>query len=147
MVGALIFYFLNFPLSESGHNLMKHELMQNFDETCYMSCSMLVTNNIDVSNFKGMLTHVWAEPPIKYFEYIFRYILIFIIGFLPLHFLSYYSNFKKKYYLIFSFSKPISLLFVLYIPVLLLFTFGADWGRWVNDNKRLREYSEFSGSI
>ncbi len=128
----LIFYFLTFPLSKHGHYLMTESLIQNFGESCYMGCDLLITNDIDFSNIKGMLSHIWVYPPLNTIEYVVRYILIFLIGFLPLHFLSYYSNFKKKYYLIFSFSKPISLLFVLYIPVLLLFTFGADWGRWIN---------------
>ena len=129
----LIFYFLNFPLSPNGHILMSESLMQNFGESCYMSCSMLVTNNIDVGNIDGMLHVVWgSKPSIKYIEYIFRYILIFLIGFFPLHLLSFYSNFKNKYYLIFNFNKPMSLLFVLYIPVLLIFIFGADWGRWIH---------------
>lgn len=128
----IVFYFLFFPLSSDGHHLMKESLMIKFDEECYMSCSMLVSSDINFSNFKVLLQNIWVESPLNHIIYIFRYSLIFFIGFFPLHLLSTYSKFNNSFYFIFTFNKLIYLLFFLYIPILLIFIFGGDWGRWIN---------------
>ena len=89
-----------------------------------MSASLLVTHTI---HFDTLFVHDNAH-----LEHYFRYILIFLIGFLPLHILISKNNFAKKNNFITKNFKLRTLFFILYSPVLLLFMFGYDWGRWIN---------------
>ena len=117
-------YIFVTPLSIEGHEIMCSFLKSEFNETCYMSADMLVSSTI---YFDTLWIHQNANT-----EHYIRYILIFLIGFLPLNILISNNNFlEKKNYLSKTFSLRI-LFFILYSPSLLLFMFGYDWGRWIN---------------
>ena len=55
-----------------------------------------------------------------------------MIGFAPLNILVSKSNFVEKDNFITKNFRPRSLFFILYIPTILLFIYGYDWGRWIN---------------
>ena len=120
---TFIYIFLT-PLSKSGHNIMCALLESNFGERCYTSASMLISSTI---YFDTLWVHQNAN-----FEHYFRYILIFLIGFLPLNFLISQNSFLKKDNFITKNFRLNILFFLLYSPTLLLFLFGYDWGRWIN---------------
>tara|TARA_B100001989_G_C24196182_1_gene296093 strand:- start:59 stop:532 length:474 start_codon:yes stop_codon:yes gene_type:complete len=58
--------------------------------------------------------------------------MIFLIGFFPLHLCINNKNFTNQENFISKNFKPIYLFFILYSPMLLLYAFGHDWGRWVH---------------
>jgi len=123
--GILTFiYIFATPLSQDGHQLMCNFLNSEFGEQCYTSASMLISSTI---YFDTLWVHTNAN-----FEHYLRYILIFLIGFLPLNILLSKSKFIKKDNFITKNFRLKILFFLLYSPSLLLFTFGYDWGRWVN---------------
>ena len=113
------------PLSIDGKDIMCKFLENNFSERCYMSADLLIKNTIYFSTIE--VVHSNAN-----FSHYLRYILIFLIGFLPLNVLILKNKFLfKKNFL----SKNFDLYFIffaLYSPAILLFIFGYDWGRWVN---------------
>ena len=117
-------YIFATPLNENGHQIMCNFLNNEFGERCYMSANYLITSTI---YFDTLFIHKTAH-----FEHYLRYILIFLIGFLPLNILISKSNFIKKNNFITKNFKVKTLFFLLYSPSLLLFTFGYDWGRWIN---------------
>ena len=127
----IIIFFLVSPLSIDGHKLMIDALMLNFNETCYMSCNLLISN--DITSFNHMLKYIWGGINFNFKIIIFfRYFLIFVIGFFPVFYLSYHSNFKKyNFFYIFNLKNILLLLLVLFIPIIPLFMFGGDWGRWI----------------
>jgi hypothetical protein len=89
-----------------------------------MSADMLISSTI---YFDTLWIHQNAN-----LEHYVRYLLIFLIGFLPLNILISNNDFlKKKNFLSKTFSLR-TLFFILYSPSLLLFMFGYDWGRWIN---------------
>ena len=120
---TFIYIFVT-PLSLDGHQLMCVYLVNEFDEQCYMSAAMLTSSTI---HFDTLWIHTNAN-----FEHYFRYILIFLIGFLPLNVLIIKNNFKNKNNFITKNFKLHTLFFLLYTPSLLLFMYGYDWGRWIN---------------
>ena len=121
---VVIYIILN-PISVENHGIMENYLKTNFNENCYMSCALL----------KSKFTiHQQFNPLSVYnFEVVIRYILIMIIGFGPLLFLSYYSTLKlKKIFFFDKFNNLFTPQLILLSPILLLFAMGYDWGRWVN---------------
>ena len=121
---TFIYIYLN-PISLTEHSIMTEYLKSNFNENCYMSCELLISNTIYFDTIE--VVHANTKP-IHYF----RYFMIFIVGFMPLHILLFQNNFiKKDNFLSINFSLR-KLFFLLYLPVLLLFLFGSDWGRWIN---------------
>ena len=121
----LIFAYIFFtPLSPEGHEVMCKYNVNEFGEKCYMSASMLITSTIHFDT-------LWIHDNASFIHY-FRYIVIFIIGFLPLNILIFKNNFKEKNNFITKNFKLSTLFFLLYSPSLLLFMFGYDWGRWIN---------------
>ena len=58
--------------------------------------------------------------------------MIFLVGFLPLHLSIGNNQFTNQENLITKNFKPIYLFLTIYIPILLLFAFGHDWGRWIH---------------
>ncbi|MDB9825808.1 hypothetical protein OAB97_01425 [Candidatus Pelagibacter sp.] len=121
----LIFAYIFFtPLSPEGHEVMCKYNVNEFGEKCYMSASMLITSTIHFDT-------LWIHDNASFIHY-FRYIVIFIIGFLPLNILIFKNNFKEKNNFITKNFKLSTLFFILYSPSLLLFMFGYDWGRWIN---------------
>ena len=112
------FYLIvNFKL-----NQQEVQIMCNSVGECYGAMTYL-TNDL-ASNISEV------KSKIK-FSYIIRYILIFLIGFLPLLLLIYKSefSFKKKI----NFRKEFILVFALiFLPTLSFFYVAQDWGRWIN---------------
>ncbi len=127
----IVIYFFLFPLSTEGHELMKESLLSNFGERCYMSCRLLTVN--DINQFGVILDFMYGNNSnIDILTYIFRYTLIIFIGFFPLFLLSFHSKMiKQNIFSYFKLDNILFLFFFLFIPMLPLFMFGYDWGRWV----------------
>jgi len=125
----IILIFLYFPQSREDHKIMIDQLLNVFNERCYMSCMLL--NRNDIVSASGMIGEIWGSwTNIKVI--FIRYFLIFLAGFFPILFLSYYSNFKS--YNIFcklKLKNIFILLIFFYITIIPLFILGADWGRWI----------------
>ncbi len=120
--------FIFNPLSEVEHFKMTQVLKNEFNEVCYMSCGLLL-------NKSSLITQVTGNFHAYSIENILRYILIMIIGFLPLFILLKHVYFKKKEinnFLINSEKKITNYFYLILSPVLILFLMGYDWGRWVN---------------
>lgn len=120
---TIIFIFLN-PLSDENHQLMCDFLVNNFDENCYMSANLLIKNTIYFDTLFIYERTTWVD--------FLRYFLIFIIGFFPFHLNIFNNKFTNQINFISLNFKPLFLYSFLYFPVLMLFTFGHDWGRWIN---------------
>ena len=121
----LAIYFIFNPITAENHGIMENYLKTNFNETCYRACN----------DFKVKSTIYQQFNPLRVynFEVVIRYILIMIIGFGPLLFLSYYSKLKlKKLFFFDQFNSLLIPQLILISPILLLFAIGYDWGRWVN---------------
>jgi len=126
LIICMIFIFD--PLSESEHLKMATVLKKEFNEVCYMSCSLLLHKSTLIHQFTSNF-HAYS------LENILRYIFIMIIGFLPLFILLKHINFKKKKttnFLINTEKKISNYFYLILSPVLILFLMGYDWGRWVN---------------
>ena len=127
----IVLYFFFFPLSLENHELMKQSLLVNFNERCYMSCALLTVN--DINQFGTITDFMYGQrTTLEIFSYILRYFLIILFGFLPLFLLC--GNSKLNNQNIFSNFKLDNILFLLlflFIPILPLFVFAYDWGRWV----------------
>ncbi len=121
---TIFFIFLN-PLSLEGHKAMCDFLQSEYGERCYMSAVLLIKNTIYFDTF-----HIHDNA--KFFPDYFRYLLIFLIGFYFLHLLLTKNEFLNNQNFITKNFKPIYLFILLYIPVILLFIFGLDWGRWIH---------------
>ena len=121
---TIIVIFL-FPLSNEGHKEMCSFLINQFGERCYMSAELLIKNTIYFDTF-------FIHERVNFFPEYFRYLMIFFVGFLPLHFSIYKNQFTNENNFITKYFNPLTLFFCLYTPVLLLFAFGHDWGRWMN---------------
>ncbi len=121
----LAIYIAINPISDEAHKLMSSSLMENFNESCYMSCDLLRSKSSIYQQFQGNFD--------KYSVEIFtRYILIILIGFGPLFILLFNSKLKTKIYFFKNFNNLLIPYLILLSPVILLFAMGYDWGRWVN---------------
>ena len=120
---------LNFiinPLSTEDYNYMSSVLKNEFGEECYMSCGLLGSKSTIYQQFEGNFGSYS-------FEVFIRYILIIIIGFLPILILlknSFLNN--KNIFFIKYFTNLVYPILICFLPVILLFAMGYDWGRWVN---------------
>ena len=124
---VVVILILTYRLSVEEHKLMENSLMNTFGEACYMSCQLLITKSSVGSQF----FYVYSGLS---FTVIFRYLMIVLIGFAPLIYLSYHSYFKNQVYLPII-KKNRNLLFTILLlisPSLLLFAAATDWGRVVN---------------
>ena len=120
----ICFFIIFYPLSLEGHQKMVYILNNEFEELCYMSCSLLRDKSTLIQQFKG---NTYS------FEILIRYFLIILIGFFPLAYLVKKSKIKNNNLLIIKFLKKKNNIIILnFIPILLLFAMGSDWGRWVN---------------
>jgi hypothetical protein len=122
---SLIIFFLVIlnPLSAIGGEKMCEKLLTVFGERCYMSLGLLTSKSTIAQQFSNTYK----------LEYILRYTLIIIVGFLPLFILSANSKFyKKKTNFIFKFKSFFSILIILLCPIPVLFAAMYDWGRVVN---------------
>ena len=127
----IVIYFFTYPLTVEDHQLMKESLLINFNENCYMSCRLLVVN--DIHKFDVVLKFIYGSASTEQIlTWIVRYFSFFLIGFFPLLLLSSHSKIKNKN--IFSYLKLTNIFFLmlfLYLPIIPLFVFGGDWGRWI----------------
>ena len=114
LIGAYI--ALN-PISEIAHKNMAIFLKENFNENCYMSCALLLSKSSIYDQFK-------LNFDIFSFGIFLRYFLIILIGFGPLFILIKFSQFNKLNSKIF--------LFIIMLPMFVLFLMMSDWGRIVN---------------
>ena len=105
------------PISEADHKNMAIFLKENFNENCYMSCALLLSKSSIYDQFK-------LNFDIFSFGIFLRYFLIILIGFGPLFILIKFSQFNKLNSKIF--------LFIIMLPIFVLFMMMSDWGRIVN---------------
>ena len=121
---VLILFYL-FPLSPSQHYYMCEILRINFGEKCYMSAALLLDQGIYFSTFD------FVHKNANFYNY-FRFFLIFLLGFYPLYYYAYNMKISNKFFFIKFFSRNLFVIFLFFnLPVLLLFIFAYDWGRWV----------------
>tara|TARA_X000000950_G_scaffold275970_1_gene363127 strand:+ start:774 stop:2039 length:1266 start_codon:yes stop_codon:yes gene_type:complete len=113
-----------FPLSNEGHEIMCKYLELEFSERCYGSADLLIKNTIYFDTFS-------IHKRTQFTDYL-RYLIIFFVGFLPLYLCISKNQFTNKDNFITKNFKPIYLFLTIYIPILLLFAFGHDWGRWIH---------------
>ena len=114
------------PLNETEWNIMASVLKSEFNQNCYMSCSLLKTKSSIIEQFEGNYGRYSLEVFIRYF-------LIIVIGFYPLFILIKNSKINNNnLILIKNFSSLYKILVLSLVPVSLLFAMGFDWGRWVN---------------
>tara|TARA_Y100000996_G_scaffold409763_1_gene390970 strand:- start:56 stop:1291 length:1236 start_codon:yes stop_codon:yes gene_type:complete len=120
---SIVFIFL-MPLSKEGHELMCDTLLETFNEQCYMSANLLISNTVYFDTL-----HIHQNANLSHY---LRYLGIFIVGFFPLHYLIYKSEFIFKDNFITKNFNLNRIFILLYLPSILLFSFGWDWGRWIN---------------
>ena len=127
----LVIIFLN-KLTSNEHAIMANALMNNFNESCYMSCQLLQNKTSIKDQFDPVLKHFS-------FEVIFRYSIIVLIGFLALFILAFNTKLNIKLYHLktkkykWVLSKNFLFVFsILLFPSLVLLSIMSDWGRVVN---------------
>ena len=127
----VVIYFFIFPLSLESHELMKESLMINFNERCYMSCHLLRV--FDLNKIGFIVESTYGNIPLnEVILWVFRHFLIFLIGFFPLLFLSTFSNISiHNFFSKLRLNNIFFLMIFLYLPILILFRVGSDWGRWI----------------
>ena len=113
-----------FPLSNEGHEIMCKYLELEFNEKCYGSANLLITNTIYFDTF-------YIHKKTDFINYL-RYVMIFLVGFFPLYLSLGDNQFTNQENFITKNFKPIFLFLTIYTPILLLFAFGHDWGRWIH---------------
>ena len=116
---VVLYFIINQSYSSYNEKLMCNYLKLNLNESCYMSLNYLDTSIKE--NFDSLFRDIK-------FSYIFRYLMVFFIGFLPLYLLLkdsifYLGGIKLNIFKIFI---------ILALPILALYMMGLDWGRWTN---------------
>ncbi len=126
----IICYFFIKPLGEDSHLLMEKSLLDNFNEVCYMSCNLL--NKNDLNKFGDLIKYIYGGySNIEIMTWIFRYLIIILVGFFPLYFLSIHSKIKEEnIFSNFHLSNIFLLILFLSLTIIPLYIFGGDWGRW-----------------
>ncbi len=113
------------PITPENHLKLANSLKDNFGESCYMSCNLLLSK----SSIKDQFT---SNFPLYNHIIFIRYFLIFIIGFGPLLLLSKKSIFLKKVIFLRKFKNLFIPFLIIISPLIILFAMGSDWGRWIN---------------
>ena len=124
LVPALIIAL--YPMSGDEHQQMVNFLKQKYNEDCYGACTLLESKSSIYSQFQSNF---------KSYSFVsfLRYFLIIIIGFGPFIILLKYSFLINTKLLLFKkFNNLLSPISIIYIPIIVLFAMGVDWGRWVN---------------
>ena len=123
-----IFIYLN-PISPENYLIMANNLKSEFGEICYMSCSFVGAQSDN--SFNELFETLTKNFKISY---AFRYLLILLIGFLPLVILLKYSSIKKKDSVIFEkkFKNLFLIFFVTFLPSTVLYFVMYDWARVIH---------------
>ena len=125
----IISYFSAFHIiSKESFEIMKSSLMDNFGETCYMSCGLMDTKREAIVHIKATISKL-TEKEYSVYAYLFRYFLIMLVGCAPLLLLIKNSVLTKK---IFKHKKLIFIFIILNIFVPIHWLMFIDWGRAVN---------------
>ena len=112
-------------ISPENQMIMANSLKENFGEDCYMSCAFLVS--------KASIAKQFEYTSVLYAPHVFiRHFLIILVGFAPLFLLSFNSKLKIKIVFFKYFNNLLYPALIILTPVLVLFSMGTDWGRWVN---------------
>ena len=127
----IVTYFFVYPLTIENHEIMKQSLLNNFNEICYMSCSLLTIS--DINQFDHLTNAIFGGSSVYIIiTWVIRYFFIFLIGFFPLLIISKHSTIR--YLNIFSLlglNNILLLMLLLFLPVFPFFLFGRDWGRYM----------------
>lgn len=127
----IVMFFFIYPLTIQEHEVMKQSLLINFNEICYMSCSLLTVS--DINQLDSRLSIMYSASSInEIITWVLRYFFIFLIGFFPLLLISKHSTIKNLNVLSFiRLNNILILLLFLFLPILPLFLFASDWGRYM----------------
>ncbi len=121
----IVLYFLLINKYDvKNETLMCANLEELFNERCYMSLLYLDTSIKE--NFDSLFRDI--KP-----QHIFRYLLVYLIGFFPIIYLA--RNLKKKIIFKIDIFNKISIFYCIIICSIfmpILYAMGLDWGRWVN---------------
>ena len=115
-------------ITTEGYQLMRDSLLNNFGEACYRSCEVM--NSLrDPSRHLQQTFDKLYEGKNTVYIYLFRYLMILIIGFAPLLIMLRYSSLKIKFL---KFKKLIWPFIIVNITVPAHWLMFIDWGRAVN---------------
>ena len=129
LISVSIFIYLN-PISSVDFKEMVNVLQQDFGERCYMSCSFV--GNQAENSFSELIMPRLSQ--IK-FSYVFRYLLVVLIGFFPLLILLKNSKIKdenKNVVLVSQFKSLLIPFILIFLPSLVLYFTMYDWARVVH---------------
>ena len=129
LISVSIFIYLN-PISSVDFKEMVNVLQQDFGERCYMSCSFV--GNQAENSFSELIMPRLSQ--IK-FSYVFRYLLVVLIGFFPLLILLKNSKIKdenKNVVLVSQFKSLLIPFILVFLPSLVLYFTMYDWARVVH---------------
>ena len=125
----IVSWFSAFTLiSAEEFQAMQLSLSENFNESCYGSCSLMQTKKEVLVHIMGTIGKL-TEAKYSLYIYLFRYFFILIIGSAPLLIMIKYSKLKIK---IFNFKNLILPFILLNIFVPIHWLMFIDWGRAVN---------------
>ena len=121
----LAFYIAFNPISSDQHDEMARILKNEFNESCYMACQLLLSK-------AGIYQQFQAQFGKYSFEVLLRYFLIYLIGFGPLIILLKNSKLKEKIFFFKKFKNMFLPYLIILSPIIALHAMAYDWGRWVN---------------
>ena len=121
----LAFYIAFNPMSSDQHGEMANILKNEFNESCYMACQLLLSK-------AGIYQQFQAQFGKYSFEVLLRYFLIYLIGFGPLIILLKNSKLKEKIFFFKKFKNMFLPYLIILSPVIVLHAMAYDWGRWVS---------------
>ena len=108
---------------------MKNFLKIEFGEACYMSCGFVGQQS--ANSFSELYKMFYEKFKLSY---ALRYLLIVIVGFLPLYFLYNYSKVKskKKLFIVSKFENLFFPFLLAFLPSTVLYLMMYDWARVVH---------------
>ncbi len=113
------------PITPENHAIMATSLKENFGEDCYMSCGLLLWKSSIVQQFTGNFSAYSLEVFVRYF-------LIILVGFGPIFLLCFNTKLKIQALFFQYFNNLLFPVLIILLPVLVMFSAMADWGRVVN---------------